>query len=275
LRSDSLKNLYIFTGKGGVGKTTLALCFARYLQLKNKPVTYISLSQQKLSDEKKDDQAKLKIWPELDQKHLELEECAEGYIQKKLNSQMIAKWVVKSAYFRALVNMLPGFGYLISLGKLLEMIHESSDERILVLDAPASGHALTMLEATQNFKEIFQSGLVFEDTNKMLAKLYDPNHTAIRIISLATSLAMQEAVELKESIKKLSKLEPSIYLNQSIIPWREHLTDAPAALMEKLNLEVSVMDEYTNIVQDTFGLSAKMTLEEQYEDLKIKLGSFE
>jgi len=46
--SHLLKNFYIFTGKGGVGKTTAALLFAQYLHEQKNDVLYVSLSQQKL-----------------------------------------------------------------------------------------------------------------------------------------------------------------------------------------------------------------------------------
>lgn len=266
------KNFYIFTGKGGVGKTTLSLLFAQYLHEQKKDVLYITLSQQKLGGAPSTRPAPNAL--SVPQMHLELEDCAQGYIHKKLGSQMIAQWVVKSAYFKALVNMLPGFGYLISMGKMLEMIHESKDQKIIVLDAPASGHALTMLEATQNFRDIFQSGLVFEDASKMIKKLYDPNHTALRIITLPTELSLQEALELKSSISKFSPIESKIFLNQVLFSWKERIPDMPSVFTKKLELESDVVREFEGQINGNFPLVLEEKIEAQFEDLKSLLEVF-
>lgn len=267
---ESLKRLYIFTGKGGVGKTTLSLAFTRWLQEQGHAATYLTLSQQALSDEGPREEKLPAGWENIPHVHLELEDAAEGYITKKLGSALLAKWIVKTAFFRALVNMLPGFGYVISVGKILEMLH-TDPKLIIVLDAPASGHALTMMEATGNFREIFQSGLVFEDTEKMLAKLYDPKHTGVRIMTLPTALAMQEALELKEAIHKLAPLDAKIYLNHSLASWSDALKDAPLALKEKLRLEAEVMEAHPQDVVGRFAYSAQNL----YQDVKSDLGGLQ
>lgn len=267
--STSPKNFYIFTGKGGVGKTTAALFFAQYLHEQQKSVLYVTLSQQKLGDPSAQKPAQNNL--SVPQLFLELEDCAQGYIQKKLGSSTIAQWVVRSAYFRALVNMLPGFGYLISTGKMLELIHESQDKLILVLDAPASGHALTMLEATKNFREIFQSGLVFEDTNKMIKKLYDPQHTCVRILSLPTELSLQEAIELKDSIATLAPIPTKIILNQLLASWGKAVTDLPEALRQKVSLEDEVCQAFASHIDGQLPLVVQSRLEEQYQALKPHL----
>ncbi len=271
---ESLKRLYIFTGKGGVGKTALSLAFTRWLQEQGHSATYLTLSQQALTDDTAHIDELPAGWEKVPHIHLELEAAAEGYITKKLGSALLAKWIVKTAFFRALVNMLPGFGYVISVGKILEMLH-ADPQLIIVLDAPASGHALTMMEATSNFREIFQSGLVFEDTEKMLAKLYDPQHTGVRIMTLPTTLAMQEALELKEAVHKLAPLNAKIYLNHSLKSWSEAIQDAPLALKEKLRLEAEVMELHSQDVAGRFAYSAHPDAAGMYQDLQAALGGLQ
>lgn len=264
------KRLYIFTGKGGVGKTALALAFTRYLKEAGHRVSYVSLSQQTLADEDVPAQSLPREWQDISHIHLELEDCAQGYITKKLGSQMIAKWIVTTAYFRALVNMLPGFGYVISMGKMLELLNEDPT-LTLVLDAPASGHALTMMEATSNFREIFQSGLVFEDTEKMLAKLYDRQHTGIRVFTLPTVLAVHEALELKASLEKLASFDTTISLNHSLKNWAPTLADAPPALQQKLALEEEMLALHGSDIKTSFTFSAAADAAGLYADLKPQL----
>lgn len=265
--SGSPKRFYIMTGKGGVGKTTMALGFTHWLRQQGHEATYVSLSQQTLQDETHRETTLPAGW-EVPHFFLNLQDAAEGYIAKKLGSALVAKWVVKTAFFRALVNMLPGFGYVISLGKLLEMIKDSGDKKILVLDAPASGHALTMLEATANFREIFQAGLVFEDTEKMLQRLYDPQHTGVRIISLPTQMSIHEALELREAVHQLAPMDCKVFLNNTLVSWESELTDAPFALQEKVRLEKEVEQQFGQEVAGKIPFSVATNVEAFVKDAK-------
>lgn len=209
------KRLYIFTGKGGVGKTTVSKGFARLLQAKypGYQVAYLTFQSQSLSSDHKGTQNKEIMG--LREISLDLEDCAQNYIESKLSSKMIASWIVKTPFFRALINMVPGFNYVIYLGQILKM-QQDNPKLIFVLDAPASGHVLTMIEATSNFKQIFKSGVVFEDTTKMLSLLNDTHYSKIHIVSLPSSMSWQEALELKSGLQSRTPVDVDISMNNSL-----------------------------------------------------------
>lgn len=241
------KNFYVFTGKGGVGKTTLSVAFAKYLQDHGKKVLHISFKNQALDEQSFESNEAEEICKELGINHLNLDlsVSAVEYMGKKLGSKTIASWIAKAPFFRALINMIPGFNYLIYLGKIFEMIHNSNDDLICILDSPSSGHALTMMEATQNFRDIFQSGLVFEDTNKMLNLLYKPGFTQICILAIPTEMAIHEAFELKEDIDKLGKIETKVFSNNSYQKYQQSIEEkGPEFLQNKLKQEIKVLGEY-------------------------------
>src|SRR5690606_25326167 len=159
---DQPRRLYIFTGKGGVGKTTLSKAFVRYLVEHDHEAVYLTFKNQALAEVQKEHSSE-KQSDGLREIYLDLEDSARGYIEKRLNSKMIASWIVRTPFFRALINMVPGFSYLIYLGKVLEM-GKDNPRLIVVLDAPASGHALTMVESTTNFQQIYTNGAISDDT---------------------------------------------------------------------------------------------------------------
>ena len=235
------RRLYIFTGKGGVGKTILSRAFVKELTNQNQKAVYLTFQNQSLGDHHSGNSEK--IVGGVKEISLDLEECARAYIEKRVGSKLVAGWIVKTPFFRALINMVPGFTYLIFLGKVLEM-GNSDPNLIIVLDAPASGHALTMIESTTNFQEIFKSGVIFDDTRKMLSRLNDPNYTQIHVITLPGILAWQEAVELKESLKNRTPVCIFITVNNCLYPLvKDQLDKLPQGLKEKAQNEQQLLDQ--------------------------------
>lgn len=242
------RRLYIFTGKGGVGKTTLSKAFVRYLVEHDHEAVYLTFKNQSLSETQKDSNSET-IVDGIRTIALDLEDSARGYIERRLNSKMIAGWIVKTPFFRALVNMVPGFNYLIYLGKVLELGRDNP-RMIVVLDAPASGHALTMVESTTNFQQIFESGIIFEDTHKMLSRLNDPQYTKIHVVSLPSQMSWQEATELKSGLLERTPVEVNITVNNCLYPLVETQLEAlPPGLKEKALNEKNLIEQHRTEMQ--------------------------
>jgi hypothetical protein len=246
--AEEFRRLYIFTGKGGVGKTTLSKAFVRTLLERKKEAIYLTFKNQALSETQGEMNSE-KLTEGLREVYLDLEDCARGYIEKRLNSKIIAGWIVRTPFFRALVNMVPGFNYLIYLGKVLELGKENP-ELIIVLDAPASGHALTMIESTTNFQHIFESGIIFEDTHKMLSRLNDPNYTKIHVVSLPGPMSWQEAIELKTGLHERTPVEVQITVNNCLYPLvAQKISELPTSLRAKATNEKQLIEEHQSEMQ--------------------------
>jgi arsenite-transporting ATPase len=177
----------------------------------------------------------------------DLYSSAEVYIGRKLNSRTIASWIMKTHFFKSLFQMIPGLGHMILLGHILDEL-EKDPELTIVLDSPASGHALTMFESSSNFKKIFRTGIIVKDIEKMQSFLAKDHHLKTIIVGIATELAMAEARDLKDELEAHSagpKLNASIVVNDSYLQYvkNNHIDekDLPDFLMQKINLEKDVV----------------------------------
>ena len=133
---------------------------------------------------------------------------------------------------------------------------------IVVLDAPASGHALTMVESTTNFQNIFESGIIFDDTRKMLSRLNDPDYTKIHVVSLPSQMSWQEAIELKSGLKERTPVDVHITVNNCLYPLVEqNLKDLPSGLREKALNEKRIIEEHQSemqcILPHSLGINSK------------------
>lgn len=199
------KRLFIVTGKGGVGKTTLAMSFAKYLkEVEGRKVFYNSFDQP-LPEE---------LLKELDIPYFKLcmDTSAKEYIGRKLRSETIAGWIMKTPFFSSLFNMLPGLGHMILLGHIISRLEEDP-ELSIVIDSPSSGHAITMFESPLNFRDMFRTGLIVEDIDRMENFLFENDHLQVFIAGLPTLMATQEAGDLAKELEKRNVKNPTYLLN--------------------------------------------------------------
>lgn len=187
--------------------------------------------------------AKLKL-PVLD---IDLNTSAEMYIARKLNSKTIASWIMKTHFFKSLFQMIPGLGHMILLGHIIDEL-EKDPELIIVLDSPASGHALTMFESSSNFKKIFRAGMIVKDIDRMHAFLSGENALKTVIVSLATELAMNEALDLKKELETHTTgpdLNVLVVVNDSFLQYVKdnqiEENQLPDFLKNKIDLEKDIL----------------------------------
>lgn len=247
----SLKRLYIFTGKGGVGKTTLSLSFTKHLQDQGKKAKVAYFKTSKLDEQTKQYQEVTEKAKKLgiEAIGLDLFESAQAYIAKKLGSTTVAYWVVKTPFFKSLINMIPGFNYLVYMGQILQYLVDDPD-LILILDSPSSGHALTMFEATKNFSQIFQKGLLYEDTKLMVDMLSQQDFVQINIITLPTLLALQEAEDLQQSLKQIENFDIRVICNYGLESYQA--LQLPQCLRQK------IANEQTATAESPLEISSKI-----------------
>jgi arsenite-transporting ATPase len=249
------RRLYIFTGKGGVGKTTLAMSFTKQLQSEGKNVLYYCFNQ--LPEKKLSDAINLPML------NLDLDKSAEIYIARKLNSKTIASWIMMTHFFKSLFQILPALGHMILLGHIIDEL-EKNPNLIIVLDSPASGHALTMLESSTNFKNIFKTGLIVKDIERMQTFLNDDQNIVIYIIANPSDLAITEARELLSQLGENSK-SCEIIINNSYQKYFDmnklNTTDLPSFLQSKLISEKELNLNLITFPHLTTNLPEKLIIE--------------
>lgn len=234
--SNKKPRLIVITGKGGVGKTTLAMAITKAYESVGKKVLY-NCFDQPLNNS---------LSRNLNLPHflLKMEDSAKEYIANKLGSETIAGWILKTPFFSSLFNMLPGLGHMILLGHIINKLEEDP-ELTIVLDSPSSGHALTMFESPQNFKEMFRSGLIVEDIKRMEDFIFKADQMKVVITALPTEMALQEAQDLELALKQRRVHDITHVVNDllKICPSLEGSTsdELPDFLNKKISMEEELL----------------------------------
>ena len=203
----SNKRLYVITGKGGVGKTTFSLALTKHLHSQGKKAVYINFENNVTVSEFTDQDIPVEIF--------ELEKSTELYMARKLKSETIASWIIKIPFFRAIFFMVPGLWNLIIFGHILDRLDKDED-LVVILDSPATGHALTMLESPLNFKKMFKTGMMVEDIDRTMKILTSEEQGQVILLSLPSELSIEEAIEAKGYINDLGISTTQIVINNSL-----------------------------------------------------------
>lgn len=217
------KRLLVVTGKGGVGRSVVTVALGIAAASAGRTTTTVefdglsSLAQlHGLRGRTFDPRA---VTPSLDTMSLTVMECLGDFGRRVLKIGALVRVVFQNRIVRALVDGVPGIHDLLQLGKLRNLLAEPlpRDRKydLAILDAPATGHGLTLLDSGLTMAELTRVGPLHEEANQIEAWLGNGALTGIVIVTLAERLPVQEALELLDNLGDKRSQVVAIVLNQT------------------------------------------------------------
>lgn len=216
------RKVLLVAGKGGVGRTTVAITLAMAAGELGKRAAVIELYGSAsipprfgLADRSFQPRA---ISPNVDTFSLTPYECLDDFGRKKLRVNALVRVLFHNRVFRAFIDAVPGLHDLFQLGKLNHLITTPSTDDppydLLVIDAPATGHGLTLLAAAESMKEMVGGGLVADEAELIRALLHDPERTGLVLVTLPDELPVNESLELVGQLGVHRQLLAAAVVNQ-------------------------------------------------------------
>jgi anion-transporting ArsA/GET3 family ATPase len=192
------KRLVLVTGKGGVGKTTVAAALGLAAARQGKRVVLCEVAgQNRLSQ----------LVPELTTISVDPEEAKREWLEYQLKSRTLAAVLGGSRLFQYLTAAAPGLSELVTMGKVwdLAQIERKTGTTVFdlaIVDAPATGHGLAMLRAPQTFAAVARVGPVGRQAGKIDRSLRDPAHTGVITAALPEEMPVNETVEFERALRR-------------------------------------------------------------------------
>lgn len=237
------RRLVIVTGKGGTGKTSVAAALAlgaagtgrRVLAIEVGPDEEIpSLLQPGAGPVGYAGRA---IRPGLEVMRIEPFEALTEYLGLQFGVRALVDRVVGNASFKQLLNAAPGWRELITLGKIWHLCQlESAPGRprfdFIVVDAPATGHGVSFLEAPRVVVSAVRAGPLHKQTERVEQMIEDADHTLVLPVALAEELPTRETAQLVKRVH----LEMGIAVDRVVVNavMAPPFPDAPDGLDESL-----------------------------------------
>jgi anion-transporting ArsA/GET3 family ATPase len=195
----------VISGKGGVGRTTVAATLARVAAAAGKRVLLAEAAAndrlgRMFGQSEPLGPAITTLAPGIDGVNITPQSSIHEYGVKVLRSELVTRAVFDNRAVRGLLGAIPGLDAYALLGKAWFHTTEMHDGRprydLVVFDGPASGHAALMLRIPQAILNVMPKGPLAGDARAIRELLEDPARAALVIVTLAEDLPARETLEL-------------------------------------------------------------------------------
>ena len=248
------QRLVVVTGKGGVGKTTVTAALASAAADAGRRVLAVEVGRGRLGALLGADDLGAeprRVAPGLSAATIEPEEALGDFVESVLRFKVLARRLLQSTSFQVLAAAAPGLAELLVLHRIHGWLQARRLGRevheLVVIDAPASGHSLPLLEAPRTLGTLAGIGQVTELLTGIGRLVADPAFTLICLVTTPEELAVRETVELHRELSARLGLAVAPPIVNAVPPRRFQAGDAaqlgrldpthPYVLTARLQLE--------------------------------------
>ena len=229
------RKLVVVTGKGGVGKTTIAAALGLAGARAGRRTIVVEVGEESrlpglfgvrppaAGSECVLEQRLASISIDPDQALLEWLQLLGGRVPGRM--------LASSGTFQYFTAAAPGAKELVTMVKIWRLTGAhgtSARERshdLVILDAPATGHALGMLGSPHTFGAIARVGPVVAQTRRVQELLEDPAQSAYLAVALGTEMAVTEALELQDGLRRHLRRDLEAVIVNQLLPQRFTTTE--------------------------------------------------
>jgi len=222
------RKLLVISGKGGVGKTTMSAALGLLAAERGRRTVIVEFGEQSrlaglFGVAPADPGLETRLAPRLSSISIDPDRALLEWLQA-LGGRVSGRILASSGTFQYFAAAAPGAREIVSMVKIWQLTRGPGRGRpgadLVILDAPATGHALGMLRSPKTFGAIARVGPIVRQTKQVQELLSDPEQTDYVAVALGTELAVTETIEFQEGLKSAVGREPAAVLVNGLLPRR-------------------------------------------------------
>ncbi len=225
------RRLIFVTGKGGVGKSTVATALGLHAARSGRRTIVAELASQegvrRTFSQTGETFEEVELADGLYTISIDPESAMEEYLRIKTGA--LGQALGASRLFQTFAMATPGMRELLSVGKVYELAqftrHTGGADPydLVIVDSPAAGHGIGILRTPRTFAEIARVGPIAGTAQRIAATVADPEFTAVVAVCIAEEMPVNETLWLRDQLRA-DGLELAAVFANALLP--DRFTDA-------------------------------------------------
>jgi anion-transporting ArsA/GET3 family ATPase len=248
-------DLVFVTGKGGVGKTTVAAALASVAAERGQRVLVCEMDAKgALATAFEVGQLQFEpteVAPRLEAMSMSTEDSLREYLRLYVKIPFIGRLGLLASTFDFVADAAPGVKEILAVGKLCWEVKERNYD-LVVVDAEASGHVVSQIGAPRVIADLVQVGLVRDQTQWMLDILEDRERTGVVVVTTPEEMPVTESIELLERLQSDTGSHTAAIVANRVLPALFDRAEQPVAL---------AIDDAADVLVDEVGAGADAVVE--------------
>jgi len=210
------RRLIFVTGKGGTGKTTLVTSLGMHLASLGHKVLLAEVDNARPTlggyFDRDIGYSPVRVGVNLDAVNLDFANALRSYLERVVPVQRLVRLILRNKIVRTFLFATPGARETVILGQVNHLYKrtaerpgdDSGDRRDwdhLIVDMPASGHAVSLFGTPLTIQKLFRVGPLRNEAETVLTAFSDEAHVALVMISIAEEMSINETLETMDKVR--------------------------------------------------------------------------
>jgi anion-transporting ArsA/GET3 family ATPase len=197
-------HVLIVAGKGGVGKTTMAAALAKMASQTGRSVLIVELEGKSgitgafgLAEDLGYDEVELQpsgpARGAVRARRITPDDALVEYLEDH-GLRRVSRRLVSSGVVDVVSTAIPGIRDVLVLGKIKQLERDGIAD-LIVVDAPATGHAITFLTSASGVVNAARGGPLRTQASEVVELLADPSRCRVILVTLPEEMPVSETIE--------------------------------------------------------------------------------
>jgi hypothetical protein len=257
------RRLLLVTGKGGVGKSTLAASLALAGSRLGRRTCLVEVEGRQafssIFSTAPWDFEEREFRPNLYGLSIDPEASLTEYLSMFYGAQRITKLVARTPAVEFATQAAPGIKDVLLIGKVKEMERRRRDDGqfaydLIVVDAPPTGRIVNFLAAPDATTELVNVGPVRQQAQTVIDMLTDSSRTAVLLTTLLEEMPVTETADSIRDLTQLGVPLGPVLINRAVQPAMDdaalkHLTGMDREAVQRVLADLGIDDVDTSTAE--------------------------